>query len=347
MQFHKNKKEEIINYLSLRVEDKDYSMGLLQFCLTTRCQLSCRYCHMGILPARDMDAKIMKKGMDFVFRSTSDFIAVQFFGGEPLLKWDLLKEGTLYFYKKSKKLKKQKSIALATNGILLDDKKIEFLKQFRRDFKIVFSFDGLFSQNSNRPPFDKKRTEHYREKVFRNIKKLIKSDLDFFVNIVVGPDNFKNLEQNVESLINQGVRSVRLSYMMGIFWKNDDIKDFLTLVKTIYLRYKKQGLLIDIGHCNDEPVVICSGLVLMPDEKLFVGTTYPLLDFFPHIKEYNYYGYLDDYEHAGQIMRNRCKEITKSLEILKDKDEKEFRLLANNIYLGIAYENMFHQLEKE
>jgi len=82
----------------------------------------------------------------------------------------------------------------------------------------------------------------------------------------------------------------------------------------------------------------------MPDGGLCVGTTYPLLHFFPHIKEFNSFGSINDYEHIGQLVRNKEKEIKRSLGMLKEKNDEEFRLLANNIYLGIVYENLFRGL---
>ncbi|MBU1077725.1 MAG: hypothetical protein KKH98_10555, partial [Spirochaetes bacterium] len=271
----------------------------------------------------------------------------QFFGGEPLLRWDLIKEGAEYFKKKTARLKKNKSISLATNGLLLNVEKTGFLKKIHKDFNVIFSFDGVLSQNLNRSPFKKKSADASFDSILKNLDNLIKAKLPFFVNMVVGPRNLDDVEKNIELLIAKGVTSIRLSYMMGVFWEKHMIKKFLDRVRKVYLNYKRQDLLVDIGHCHDEPVLISSGLTLMPDERLFVGTTYPLLNMFPHIKEFNCYGKLGDYTNFAQIRRNKRKEVQKSLTLLSTKGEKEFSLLANNIYLGICYEKLFKELENE
>ncbi|MDD5067159.1 MAG: hypothetical protein PHF84_08945, partial [bacterium] len=173
----------------------------------------------------------------------------------------------------------------------------------------------------------------------------IASKLDFFVNIVVRPENLDDLRGNVAFLISQGVRYIRLSYALGVFWDQKAIKKFFNLITEMFTRHRKNKLLVDIEHCTDEPLIACSALTVMPDQELLLGTAYPLLEFFPHIREANSYGRLDDYTSLGQIKRNKRKEIRKSLEYLSKKDDREFFLWANNIHMGILYEELFNQLD--
>jgi len=341
------RKKKIIDYLSWCVEDKETTPSILQICITTECQLNCRYCKMGkIYPPQVMSLSTLKKGIDFLLTSSSKIVTFQIFGGEPFLRWDLVKKGIEYFCEKTKKKRRINEISLTTNGVLLTEEKINFFKETGADFDVVFSLDGQKkTQNFNRPPFRKEVKDAYFDLTIKNLKNLISSGIDFFVNMVVGPENLHNLKENVDFLVDQGVRSIRISYAMSIFWEKEAIENFFSLVTEIYKRYKSDNLLIGIEHCQDEPMITCSALTLMPNEEIVVGPTYPLLSFFPHIKEVNSYGFLRDYQTLGQIKRNRKREIRRSLEILSKKSDREFFLWANNIYIGILYEKLFKKLE--
>jgi sulfatase maturation enzyme AslB (radical SAM superfamily) len=339
-------KQKIIDYLSSQVKDEEISPPILQICLTTACQLNCRYCDMGkVSPPQEMSLAVLKKGIDFLLTSPADTITFQIFGGEPLLRWDLVRNGVEYFQKKTKKLRKTAEVSLTTNAVLLTKEKIDFFKKTGVDFDIVFSFDGQkTTQKFNRPPFKKGAADKYFDLILNNLKMLIFSKTDFFVNMVVGPENLNNLEENVNFLVNQGVKSIRISYAMSIFWEEKAIKNFFAIITKLFNKYK--NLLIGIEHCLDEPIITSSALTLMPNEEIVVGPTYPLLEFFPDIKKINSYGRLSDYQSLSQIKRNKREEIKRSLKILSRRNDQEFSLWANNVYMGILYEKLFENLEK-
>lgn len=346
MVLNKADKQEIIRHLVSQVKNENFSPSILLFCLTSRCQLNCRYCDMGrISPVREMSLSTLKRGIDLLSTSKTDVITFQISGGEPLLKWDLMKKGVEYFREKTKKLDKSKEVSLTTNGLLLTAEKIDFFKKKKVDFDVVFAFDGeKKSQNLNRPAFQKKSVKNYSDIILKNLDGLIASGTDFVVNMVVRPENLVDLEENVDLLVKRGVKSLIVSYAMSVFWKEKDIENFFSVVSKLFFKYK--NLLLGSEHCEvDEPMITSCALTLTPEEEIVVGPTYPLLEFFPHIKEINSYGRLNDYQNFSQIKRNKRKEINKSLEILSRKDNREFFLWANNIYMGILYRNLFRKLE--
>lgn len=348
MALNKNNKKEIIKYLASQVKDEDFSPSILLFCFTTRCQLNCRYCGMGrILPSHEMSFSTLQKGIDLLSTSQTEVVTFQISGGEPLLRWDFVKKAVEYFQKKTKKMDKIKEVSLTTNGLLLTKDKIDFFKQKGVDFDVVFAFDGQKNtQSFNRPAFQKKMIDNYSNLILKNLDTLIASGTDFVVNMVVSPENLNNLQENVDLLAKRGVKSLIISYAMSIFWEEKDIKKFFDIVTKIFFKHK--NFLLGSEHCEvDEPMITSCALTLTPEEEIVVGPTYPLLEFFPHSKEANNYGCLKDYQNFSQIKRNKRKEIKRSLEFLSQKNDQEFFLWANNIYMGILYRNLFRKLENK
>jgi len=75
-------------------------------------------------------------------------LTVHFFGGEPLLRYDLVKDVVAYCNRRGEAHGKTFKYEMTTNGSLLDDERIEFLRV--NEFKVFVSFDGA-KQDEQRP----------------------------------------------------------------------------------------------------------------------------------------------------------------------------------------------------
>lgn len=112
--------------------------------LTRRCNLSCSYCFNYGKGTGDMSWEIAKKSVDFLISNAINtpekLIDVSFWGGEPLLMWDLLQEITLYAEKRAKEAGVRVQFGGTTNGTLLTPDKFDFLDEHKIFFLV--SFDG-------------------------------------------------------------------------------------------------------------------------------------------------------------------------------------------------------------
>jgi len=110
------------------------------------CNLRCEYCFAGTGAFGGsrtmMDVETGKKGIDFVLESSGhrDHCEVDFFGGEPLLNFGLIKSLVEYGRKAGKAHGKTIKFTLTTNGVLLNDRIQEFLEQ--EEISVVLSLDG-------------------------------------------------------------------------------------------------------------------------------------------------------------------------------------------------------------
>lgn len=112
--------------------------------LTERCNMGCAYCHYKGAQADtvhgDCSLQTCDAFVDFAIRESADRLRVTFFGGEPLLRPDLVRRVIEYGRAAAARAGKKIAFRLPTNGTLLDDSTGDFLAEM--DVGIVVSIDG-------------------------------------------------------------------------------------------------------------------------------------------------------------------------------------------------------------
>ena len=110
------------------------------------CNLACKYCFAeeGEYHGRKalMSFEVGRKALDFLVASSGSRVnlEVDFFGGEPLLNWQVVKELVVYGRSLEEPYHKKFRFTLTTNGVLLNDEILEFAN--REMANIVLSIDG-------------------------------------------------------------------------------------------------------------------------------------------------------------------------------------------------------------
>jgi len=110
------------------------------------CNLNCAYCFASQGKYHGeravMSFEVGKQALDFLVASsgTRRHLEVDFFGGEPLMNFDVVKKLTAYARSIEKEHGKQFRFTLTTNGMLIDDDVIDFAN--REMSNVVLSLDG-------------------------------------------------------------------------------------------------------------------------------------------------------------------------------------------------------------
>lgn len=110
------------------------------------CNLACKYCFAGKGEYNGekalMSFETGKRALDFLVENsgTRHNLEVDFFGGEPLMNFEVVKQLTAYGRSLEKKYNKNFRFTLTTNGILVDDEVIDFCN--REMSNVVLSIDG-------------------------------------------------------------------------------------------------------------------------------------------------------------------------------------------------------------
>ena len=110
------------------------------------CNLNCDYCFasQGKFHGERalMSFEVGKRALDFLIENsgTRTNLEVDFFGGEPLMNWEVVKQLVEYARSVEKQHGKNFRFTLTTNGVLIDDDVIDFAN--REMSNVVLSLDG-------------------------------------------------------------------------------------------------------------------------------------------------------------------------------------------------------------
>ncbi len=121
------------------------------------CNLACQYCFAeeGEYHGRRamMSFEVGKKALDFLVANSGNRInlEVDFFGGEPTMNWQVVKDLVEYGRSLEEPHNKKFRFTLTTNGVLLNDDILEFANKEMSN--IVLSIDGRKEVNDKMRPF--------------------------------------------------------------------------------------------------------------------------------------------------------------------------------------------------
>ena len=173
------------------------------------CNLRCKYCFastgdFGMGRRMTMDPEVAKKAIDFVVERSGSRrnIEVDFFGGEPLMAFDTVKQTVDYARSIEKEKNKKFRFTITTNGILLNDESIDYINENMDN--CVLSLDGRRAVNDEMRPTPNGCGSY--DVIVPKFKKLVSQrgkDRDYYVR---GTFTSKNLDfsNDVLSIADEG-----------------------------------------------------------------------------------------------------------------------------------------------
>ena len=135
-------------YRDMAFDFKNRSTVVKALCLHVAhtCNLNCSYCFaaQGRYQGERalMSFEVGKRALDFLIENsgTRRNLEVDFFGGEPLMNWEVVKQLVAYAREQEKPHNKNFRFTLTTNGMLIDDDVIDFCNKEMHN--VVLSLDG-------------------------------------------------------------------------------------------------------------------------------------------------------------------------------------------------------------
>lgn len=228
--------------------------------LTHNCNLSCKYCYSGRSLKKDMSFSTAKKIVDFSMDITppGQRIDFGFFGGEPLLCFDMIKKITNYIHEKERKTKKPVRLSITTNGTILTQSILNFLKEESVDFCI--SIDGPeHVHNLNRCY---KNGKGSFSNVVNNLQRAINQLDRVQVNAVYGPETINFLPETVSFFTQLGVPIIHLNLNISAPWPmeiNCNIQDIYMKVANHYIQSYQRRQEIAINLIDSKIIVFLKG----------------------------------------------------------------------------------------
>ena len=186
------------------------------------CNLRCKYCFAGTGDYKGnrefMSEEVALKAVDFLIENSGNrkILEMDFFGGEPLLNFDVVKKTVEYANEKASALGKKFLFTMTTNGVLLKGEIADWLNENMEN--VVLSLDG-------------------RKEIHDDVRKTINGKGSFEVII----ENFKNF------IAKRGDKSY---YIRGTFTnKNLDFaKDVLFMADSGFKEISLEPVVLEKGH---------------------------------------------------------------------------------------------------
>ena len=148
-------------YENMAFDFKNRSTVVKALCLHVAhtCNLNCSYCFASQGKYHGdralMSFEVGKQALDFLMDHSGSRtnLEVDFFGGEPLMNWDVVKQVVAYAREQEKLHGKNFRFTLTTNGVLLNDEIMEFCNKEMAN--VVLSIDGRKEVHDKMRPFRK------------------------------------------------------------------------------------------------------------------------------------------------------------------------------------------------
>ena len=225
------------------------------------CNLACQYCFAeeGEYHGRRalMSFEVGKKALDFLIANSGNRrnLEVDFFGGEPLMNWEVVKQLVEYGRSKEKEYNKNFRFTMTTNGVLLNDEIMEYCN--REMSNVVLSLDGRKEVNDKMRPFrGGKGSYDLIVPKFRKFAEM-RGDRDYYVRGTFTRHNL-DFSKDVMEFADLGFRSMSIEPVVAApeeeyAIREEDLPQIMEEYDRLaeeYLKRKKEGRGFNFFHFN-------------------------------------------------------------------------------------------------
>ena len=242
-------------------QNRDTVVKALCLNIAHDCNLRCKYCFAdeGEYHGRRglMSEEVGKAALDFLVKNSGNRknLEVDFFGGEPLMNWDVVKKIVEYGRSIEKDAGKNFRFTLTTNGTLLNDEILDFANKEMGN--IVLSIDGRKEVNDFMRP--KRGGQGCYDEIVPKFQKVAESrhQLRYFVRGTFTHNNL-DFSEDVKHLYELGFKQISVEPVVAqpSDWyalKDEDIPvlcDEYDKLAKFYLKKKKEGKGFNFFHFN-------------------------------------------------------------------------------------------------
>lgn len=208
--------------------------------LTRACNLRCSYCYSPPQADAGMTFETGCHALRLGARLTAGSCGIVFFGGEPLLRQDLIRELVAEARAMHQRGEGSFHFKLTTNGLLLDDDFLRFALD--EDILIAMSLDGVAAAHDRHrrlsdggPSFDR---------LLPKLRMLLAARPYASVLMVVNPDTAAHLVDSVTMLLDEGCRYLVVSLNYAGNWDEESFAELTRQYERLadlYIEWTRAG----------------------------------------------------------------------------------------------------------
>ncbi|MGE5405573.1 MAG: radical SAM protein [Candidatus Saccharibacteria bacterium] len=227
--------------------------------VTQKCNLACKYCYVDKYDFA-MSLNTASKVVDFIFENTpaGERIDIGFFGGEPLLVFDLVQQIAEMIVEHPAYPEYKVYIDIVSNGTIFSDDIAKFLREYNIGY--CLSCDGpALVQDKMRCFRNGKGSSALVEANLKHARSVLPSVL---VNAVYHPLTYSHMPQVVEYFSAMGLRQIYLNPDFTASWSREDAESLASVYKQVakqYIEYYIEGKPHYISLIDSKIAVILRG----------------------------------------------------------------------------------------
>lgn len=183
---------------------------------TWQCELRCNYCYIPKQDGRVMSALTMERAVGLLLSSERPALTLQFFGGEALMEWDLVRHAIEFGLDLAKQRGKTLDFILSSNGFSLDAEKLAWLKE--RPVTLELSLDGTPETQRHFRPSRHAGEDSYENGIAPRAAAIVASGMPYDVIMVAHPTQVHRLSANYLHIAGLGFQRIQINFALGKMW---------------------------------------------------------------------------------------------------------------------------------
>ncbi len=206
--------------------------------LTSGCNMNCSYCYAHPTDRQDMTWEIAENAIKYGYKTSPHNLGIIFFGGEPLLKKDLVKKSIFFSSNLFQNTGFKPHFKITTNGLLLDENFMKFSNSV--NLAVALSIDGVeTAHNYHRKTKDGNNTFNFVEE---KLDLLLSYQPYASIYMTVTPETVNHYFDSVLYLFNKGVKYLIVSLNYAGNWTSDEIIELKNQYKRLAILYERMIL---------------------------------------------------------------------------------------------------------
>lgn len=323
-----------------RTINPHYEHRQILMMVTRACQLNCVYCQFDRTKA-PMTLETIHSAIDLLMTARHKEVKIQFFGGEPLLRLDLVFAAMDYAEAAAKKAGKTVVFIMTTNTMALTDELRAKLDA--RKVIWILSFDGDAETQDEQRPLRAGGTRFLP--AYEQIKRIAASGAPYLVNMTTTPEHAHDTKRNALRLLDAGVRAISFGNRMGTDWSDEKAVAYFRGIQAFLEEAKSRGLSIFVLNsvARDEPMIISPTPNVDCDGTVYTGSIIPPLEkLLPTVVPVVRLGALKDMTDFEQLRVDRVAMWHKVQAAVKGTPEEA--IVASGLRMGQLSNSFFDRM---
>ncbi|MBW2525649.1 MAG: radical SAM protein [Deltaproteobacteria bacterium] len=320
--------------------------GRLEVMPTTACPFRCTYCKVE-LGDQHASPQVLDRAVDLLLSSKRDQLELQFFGGEPLLRRQEVLRTMARAARIARERDKRLRFVITTSGLPLSAELLQELAPF--DVKVMMSVDGPADVMAEYRPHRSAQSPDLLARLESNLRMLVASGVDYFVNMVVTPADAAAVPERLRYLAGLGAKTVQICYALMPGWSDAAQEAFcVALRRCADLVADTDGLDLRLQNLGSaaEPTVLSTDMIVDVDGTVYGDAALFAEKVFPGLRGAFRIGHVDELSCFDGIRRSRERNLVDLRRTYPDPASEPRRILEEQLRFGRRIQATLDEIER-